>query len=204
MTTSAIIITCATAPHAATALSSGRQPHDFRAYLLRCHILPAYLANPEINEVIVVGEFEEGDGYRYIHVDSVERNSVHDALRKRQVGTDNARGDWLIVQNDDHILDLRAHHVLDTYDADVISPARWTRLRGPVERLNGGENYGYAMGHCSLYRREALDAVQWEDLERAFTFDVEHSQRLLRAGFRIRHPQDLRAYDIEYGAQPWR
>lgn len=204
MSISLIVTTCALAPHAATTLSSGRQPHDFRAYLLRCHLIPQALANPDISEVIVVGEFEEGDGYRYLSVPSVEQNSIHDSLRKRQAGCEAATGRWIIVQNDDHLLDpMFTRNFYKHAYADVVSPARWTRLRGRPERLNDGSQDRYINGHTAIYSREALQRCPWESLPRVFSYDIEHTRLLRQACFDVLWADDCITWDCELGATPW-
>ena len=205
MSISLVVTTCCLADHAATVFSSGRQPHDFRAYLLRCHLIPQALANPDITEVIIVGEFESGAGYRYVEVPSVEKNSIHDSLRKRQAGCDTATGRWIIVQNDDHLLDptFTRSFYKHAY-ADVVSPARWTRLRGAPEHLNDGSGQKYINGHTAVYNREVLLRCPWSALPKIFSYDVVHSQMIREAGFDILWPDDVITWDCELGATPWK
>ena len=147
MSISLVINTCANGPKAAETLSSGKQPHAQRAFVLRNFILPAALADPTFDEVIVVGEWEPGNGYIYIEVPSVHFSCV-DALAQRQAGFERSRGTLIFFQHDDHMLErmpfwddakgiippeFREPH-------DVVVPSRYTRLRDVNgERLNGGE-----------------------------------------------------------------
>ncbi len=55
------INTAAAAPHAKHVMSSGKVPYSWRAYALKHFILPAYVRDPNIDEVIVAGIWEEGD-----------------------------------------------------------------------------------------------------------------------------------------------
>jgi hypothetical protein len=150
---SLIINTCALQDR--ESISSGRVPHKWRQYALRNWILPQYIADPYIDEVIVVGSWEEGEGYTYLPCPSKHFNAA-DALEQRQMGFERSEGDVLIFQHDDHMLDLfvfnnwmmnmqvaqeKTHPEMP---ADVIIPMRYTRARNIVgERLNNGEDMGY-------------------------------------------------------------
>ena len=152
---SLVINTCANGPKAAKTLSSGKQPHAQRAFALRNFILPAAIADPAFSEVIVVGEWEPGNGYIYIEVPS-ERFSCVDALAQRQAGFERATGDWIVFQHDDHLLEndlwngdpyefsSKLIDSLSGIQTDVLVPARYTRLRNVNgEKLFSGEaKYG--------------------------------------------------------------
>lgn len=207
MVTSLVITTAALADPTVTPLSSGKQPHSFRAYLLRCFILPRAM-EIGFHEIFVVGEFEHGDGYTWLDVPSQERNSIHDSLRKRQAGCDAATGDWVVVANDDHLFDLNFWDNCQKYirytAADVIAPSRWTRLRGKRERLNSGAADGYICGHAAVYHHRVLADCRWDALPTVFTYDKAHTEAITAAGFRIVFADDVQIEDIEYGATPWR
>ena len=191
-------------------LSSGKQAHSFRAYLLRCHILPQVIAMP-FHEVLVVGEFEYGRTYQYVPEPSIERSSIHDGLRKRQTGCAAASGDWIMVMNDDHLLapDFLEQARTQMAVADVISPSRWTRMRGAPEQLNdgfGGSPWAdrYVCGHGALYSREVLNQCPWDRVPKVFTLDVAHTQQIRDAGFSVNYHPQAQLWDVEFGAQPWR
>lgn len=221
MSISLVINTCAGGPKAAETLSSGRQSHMQRSFALRNFILPAALADPTFDEVIVVGEWEPGNGYIYIEVPSV-RFSCVDALWQRQAGFERSTGDWIVFQHDDHVLEINPATQLDfrlstCKDTDILVPARYTRLRDVNgERLfNGepsqsvkGEPYvtkpGYASGHCAIYRHEVLEKCPWGDVPQVYTWDVEHTKQIRDAGFKIEWSSALRCYDIEAGGRPWK
>ncbi|KKK49150.1 hypothetical protein LCGC14_3137930, partial [marine sediment metagenome] len=135
MKLSLVINSCARGSKAAETLSSGRQPHVQRAYALRNFILPAALADPTFDEVIVVGEWEPGNGYIYIEVPSVHFSCV-DALAQRQAGFERSTGGWVVFQHDDHSMNNYVWDVTHSLlqwihltEADVLVPARYTRLR---------------------------------------------------------------------------
>ena len=94
--------------------------------------------------------------------------------------------------------------------ADVISPARWTRLRHSLgEQLNGGEpggrwsGAGHFNGHGCLFKREVLERCPWDTLPRVFAYDMAQTERIREAGFHILWASDVRIWDVEHGAQPW-
>lgn len=214
MTISLVIVTAALADAATTPLSSGKQAHGDRAYLLRNVILPQAIASGEFAEILVVGEFEAGEGYRWLDVPSVEHSSIHDGLRKRHLGTLAATGDWIAIQNDDHVFDpqamARARNYMSYTLSDVVSPARWTRLRhADGERLNGGEpggrwaGAGHINGHGCVFRRAVLDECPWDTLPKVFSYDMAMTKRITDAGFHVVWAEDVRLWDIEQGATPW-
>ena len=153
---SLVINTCANGTKAADTLSSGRQPHAQRSFALRNFILPAALADPTFDEVIVAGEWEPGNGYVYIEVPSVHFSCV-DALAQRQAGFERSAGDWVVFQHDDHILEdrpewswkMRVDNITEA-EADILIPSRYTRLRNVNgERLYDGEPKSRTVGHAA-------------------------------------------------------
>ena len=197
-----------------------------RSFALRNFILPAALADPTFSQVIVVGEWEPGNGYIYIEVPS-ERFSCVDALAQRQAGFERSTGDWIVFQHDDHFWDtdyVALHRLLYTINLseandrhDVLVPARYTRLRNVNgERLYNGEprdqwhpsslrvsEHGYCSGHCAIYRREVLERCPWGNVKKSWTWDVSHTKQIRDAGFKIEWSDALRCYDIEAGGRPW-
>jgi len=198
---SVIINTCALGPSSEEVRGSGGKSslHAWRRYALRNFILPLYTSRP-IN-VIVVGEWEPGPYYRYLHVPSQYFSCV-DALHQRQVAFEAARleSELFLFQHDDHaIFDLFFNR-----HADVFSPRRWTHLRSAeAERLNSGEDDGYICGHAAIYRREVLERCPWGNVPPVFTWDVEHTKQIQAAGFKIAWDA-FDVYDVEFGAEPWK
>ena len=213
---SLVINTCAGGPKAADTLSSGRQPHAHRSFALRNFILPAALADPTFDEVIVVGEWEPGNGYVYIEVPSVHFSCV-DALAQRQAGFERSRGVIIFFQHDDHMLarmpfwDEAKNTIIPwaKEPQDVVVPSRYTRLRNVNgERLQNGKpqlglEIGYISGHCAIYRREVLEKCPWGNVDEVHTWDVAHTAQIRAAGFKIEWSDALRVYDCEAGATPW-
>ena len=204
MTTSLIINTAALAPHAKHQLSSGKVPYSWRAYALQNFILPAYIENPFIDEVIVAGHWREGAGYTYLPVEAVHFN-WGDCIAQRQAGFEAASGDTLIFQHDDHLLDLKEQPLVKPMGVtDVISPDRFTRARRMEgERLNSGWADSYIDGHCAIYQRKVINKCQWKDVPLKFVMDKLHTEQIVAAGFKIMWTETIRVQDVEYGASPW-
>lgn len=223
MSISLIINTAAAAPHAKHVLSSGKVPYSWRAYALKNFILPRYCSDPYIDEVIVSGIWEEGEGYKYVRVPPIHFNWA-DCIAQRQAGFEAASGDVLIFQHDDHVLE-RACILIDPRDQttvylshymspegtadnkqyDVLSPARYTRARVFAgERLNAGEAEKYIDGHLAIYRREVIGRCPWKEVPAQFTMDVAHTKQIRAAGFNIVHTDAVRCWDVERGSEPWK
>jgi hypothetical protein len=199
---SLIINTCAGG--AVDTKSTSGQSHLMRAYALQNIIIPRYLDDPFIHEVIVVGEWKTSASgrYTYIHSPSVYHSAV-DALHQRQEAAEEASGDILIFTHDDHMLACGEDIAL-AEGQDVLCPRRVTYLRNADgERVNNGEDGSYVTGHFAVYRREVIDVCPWGAVPKVFTWDMEHTAMIREAGFAIDWNGPV-VYDIEYGAHPWR
>ena len=201
MSLSIIINSVAAAGHAKHKLSSGGVPYSWRAYALQNFILPRYTNDPNVDEVIVAGNWHGGEGYKYVPVPDVH-HSWADCIAQRQAGFEAATGDVLIFQHDDHWFDL------DTLPADgfadVFSPSRWTFARTTAgEQLNSGFGQ-YIDGHGALYAREVIERCPWAEVPVVFTMDVEHTKQIRAAGFEIVWDDKFHIYDCEKDATPWK
>lgn len=202
MKLSVIVNTSALGPHAHESRGSDSalgSPHAWRAYALRNLILPAYANDPNVAELIVVGEWEPGP-YLYIHEPSRYLSSV-DALAQRQRGFDAATGDYVAHVHDDHLLQIPW---VPSFHGAVMVPERRTRLRASSgEPLpNGGSDY--VSGHAALYRRDVLERCPWGAVKPVRTWDIEHTQAMRTAGFDPRPTSAFIAWDCEFGGMPWR
>jgi hypothetical protein len=197
---SVIINSAALGDRSKAVLSSSGIPHGRRAYLLHSVILPLLRTTPEVSEIVVVGEYAAGDGYLYVPCPSVAFDCT-DALAQRQAGFEASKGDVLVFQHDDHIMDLASLETLDrqyTRDDswDVLVPRRKARSDNEVLELNSGDGR-YVMGHACVMRRSAVERAPWGQVDKVFTWDVRHTQNLTEAGARIRWVSDLVVWDLE-------
>jgi hypothetical protein len=174
-----------------------------RAYALRNFLIPRYVDEPAIDELIVAGEWEEGEGYTYVPCPSTYFN-CRDALAQRQAGFEASTGDVVIFQHDDHLLESRYQLRQELNDgADVVVPGRWTRLRDPDgEPLNNGYP-DYISGHCALYQRAVIERCPWKDVPPEYTWDQAHTQQIRAAEFTIVWARHLTCWDVEMGSTPW-
>jgi hypothetical protein len=203
-----VINTSCLAPDAETRLSSGKVPYGRRAWLLRNVILPTYRWAGLFSEIVVVGEFEAGEGYSWIPGDSIYKN-CGDALWKRQLGFDSLAHptvEWVLFQHDDHLYDpVNPYPNSTRITASVLSPSRRTRARsGAGEALNDGSAMGHINGHACLMRPTVFRAgFKWTDAAPVFTWDVEVSKRLDAIGITRAYRPELKTWDMEMDAEPW-
>lgn len=192
MNLSIIVNTCSLGPRAQEVTGSTTpSPHAWRAYALRHFILPIYRAYG--SEVIVVGEYEDGEGYTYIPSPSRFFSAV-DALHQRQEAFEASTGELVAFVHDDHLLNFARASNVPWGDADVFVPPRFRR---GVGRLNNGFEAGYVSGHAAIYTREILEAAPWGDVPKVHTWDIEHTKMLRAAGARIIQVPALEAWDVE-------
>ena len=208
---SMVINTAAGAPHAKHVRSSenvitpgvAKVPYSWRAYALKHFILPSYIRDPSIDEVIVSGIWEEGDGYTYVHVPP-EHYSWADCIAQRHAGYEAASGSMLIFQHDDHIMEPADTARMTAMESNVVSPARYTRTRNfSGEKLNDGSTERYIDGHCAMYERRVIAKCPWNEVPTVYTLDKEHTKQILAAGFTIDFSGIVRCWDVEHGATPW-
>ena len=199
MTTSVIINSAALGPKSGAVLSSVGQPYSKRIDLLD-GMLVELPSRAGVDEVIVVGEYKDGPGYRYISAPSRAFDCT-DALHQRQAGFEASSGDLLVFAHDDHKPDIGFFNVLrqryvgdDSWD--VLVPVRRALEQGEILTLNNGFGV-YVMGHACVMRRAMATAVPWSSVQKIFTWDVDHTARLRAAGTRIKWVEDLIVWDLE-------
>ena len=177
-----------------------------RAELARDEILPTLLTQG-FDEVVVVGDFWSGNGYRHIHVPPVTRTTL-DALMKRDTGAASTTSDVVVYLCDDHRLTpnfglvLRENYLDKVWD--VLVPNRYCLRNGLFHRLNMGFPEGYCGGHAGIYRRSAIRAVPFMAAPHHPNWDFYHTKILTSQGFNLMEAQgDLLIEDIQPGAKPW-
>lgn len=207
MRLSCVINTCALGPRAAaTASATNGAVYAARRFALGNFIIPAYLEDDYISEVIVVGEWCEGEGYIYIHSSS-RYFSSDDAIAQREAAAKVATGDIIVFQHDDHILHPKAAKELVTTEmdgADVLVLPRFVRsMLGDLAKPNGSAaTPPYIGGHCAAYTSDAITKVPWRAIPAVREWDQAQTMLMRAAGLNIRWPTNTpRVYDCEVGAQ---
>ena len=202
-----VINTCALGPRATeTTSATNGAVYAARRYALGNFILPAYLEDDFISEVVVVGEWCEGDGYTYIHSPS-RYFSSDDAVAQREAAAKVATGDIIVFQHDDHILHPKAAKELvmtEMNGADVLVLPRFVRSRlGDLTKPNGsGATPPYIGGHCAAYTRDAISRVPWRAVPAIREWDQAQTMLMRASGLKISWPTNTpRVYDCEVGAQ---
>ena len=161
---SVIVNTCANDPLAGSRSNPYRRsPYSHRADLLRTKILPAIISQ-EPDELLVVGQWEEGEGWRYIHLPPTTRDRS-EALRQREMGLRLSTSPILIFSHDDHMLgEGFIQTVRERYAGDdrwdLLVPRRIHHLTG--EELENGRKDGYMGGHVLVMRRRLCAQVPWD------------------------------------------
>lgn len=209
MSVSVVVNSACLGEKAKAVKSSGGIVHGERAALLKNILLPRLVGDPLVDEVIVVGEFEDGDGYTYVPAPSVAFDCT-DALHQRQAGFEASSGDIVMFLHDDHMPQADFFTVLRQFYGmkgwDVIVPSRYCLKEFRTVFLNNGAIDGYVMGHASVMTRSAVEAVPWSSVAKVFAWDVDHSNKLRAAGMAIEFSGVLMVEDMEarIGGQPWR
>lgn len=203
-----------------------------RARLVQEKILPVVLKNG-FDEVVVVGDFWDGDGYRYLPVAPLTRSTT-DALVKRDVGTLATRSDYLLYLCDDHVpdsgfVDRFQGYTGDRNGWDVLVPARFCHVQNLKVPLNTGGNpmlpslenpedavfaasrawhtpptSGYCAGHAGVFRRDLIQRCPWTAMPHDRLWDVFASQIQQQMGAKFVWAPDLAVFDLEVEAMPWR
>ena len=204
---SVVVNTCALGPRAAeTTSATNGAVYAARRFALGNFILPAYLNDPFIAEVIVVGEWCEGEEYTYIHIPS-RYYSSDDAVAQREAAAKVATGDIIVFQHDDHILHPKAARELVTTGmngADVLVLPRFVHSRlGDLPKPNGSAaTPPYIGGHCAAYTSHAITTVPWRAVPAIREWDQAQTMLMRASGLDIHWPTNTpRVYDCEVGAQ---
>lgn len=187
-----------------------------REHLLRDEILPA-VREQDWDEVLVVGQWEPGEGYEYIEMEPRYRDR-RDALWQRDLGFRASTGDILTFCHDDHRPgDGYAEKLRNLIDDpsfpewDILVPKRihaetgeemnnghpkWSALDGrPMEFRKDG----YMGGHCCTFRRWVPARIPWTTLDTEF-WDTEMSRIWRQAGAEMVFAEDLVHLDLEAAA----
>lgn len=186
---------------AAVVIAGGKRSH-----LIRDSILPSLAG---FDEILVVGEFRTGEGFRYLHVPDMTKGT-NDALVKRDVGTLACRSDLIAYFNDDHAAlgDFAAElkrFAQDSFVAwDVLVPSRWADHpeQGRIHIPNG-ERELYCAGHGGVFRRRVVMARPWAAQQHHRNWDLIASHEQQKAGFKFLSYPRLQIIDLEPERCPW-
>ena len=180
-----------------------------RAELARDQIMPTLL-NQGFDEVVAVGDFWSGEGYRHLSIPPITRTTV-DALIKRETALSATKSEVIVYVCDDHRLSANFALVLrENYLSDrrwgYLIPNRFCIRDGKFLSLNMGASEDYCGGHAGIFRRDALRKVPWmvAPLDPPYLWDKWHSHMLNAQGVTFREASgDLLVEDIEPLGRPW-
>lgn len=180
-----------------------------RHKLLDEFVIPSVLSQG-FSEVVVVGPYHSGEGYRHLPFDPVT-NSPVDALFKRDTGTVATRSSWLFYLSDDHCISpdfkagLRRLVTHDGFDhRHILVPDRYTRRDETCIPLNMGLPDKYCAGHGGVFHRTAIQEVPWGCVPHHPNWDVIHSDMLTQRGYVLSRSPDCRIEDVEPNSTPWK
>jgi len=177
-----------------------------KPYAARIEILQETIAlakDWDWDEIIVAGQFESGDGYKYVEVEPVFRNRS-DGLIQRELGARHATSDVLVFCHDDHRPDDTFELQLRGYDKvadwDLLIPKRIHNLTGDLlENGNHEQNpkrESYMGAHCLVMKRWLWAQVPWTSVETTF-WDHSMTRLWKEAGAKLVYADDLIHYDME-------
>lgn len=178
---------------------------ETRERLLDELVMPSVLAQG-FDEVVVVGSYQSGEGYRHLPVPPITR-TTNDALVKRDVGVMATTSEYIVFLSDDHRLDpffCLALRDIPLGRRTIGVPTRITN-RGPnVIYLNMGFGEGYCGGHAMVVHRTAIQEVPFTVAPHHPNWDVLHTQMLTSRGYELVQLPDCLIEDVEQGGEPWR
>lgn len=200
-----------------------------RRTLLDTKVLPSIVPQG-FDDVLVIGEYHEGEGYRYLHVPNMMKNT-NDALVKRDVGTVATDADILVYLCDDHGLHwdfLTQLRAIESAPWDVVMPARYCTVAGEEIPLNMGQSpalpsvlhashailvanqvwrngveIDYLAGHAGVFRRSLIQARPWTTMPHDRLWDVLATKEQLRMGARFVFAPQIKVEDYEIEGKPW-
>lgn len=200
-----------------------------RRALLGDRVLPSIIPQ-QFDDVLVVGAHHPGNGYRYLHVPDMMRNT-NDALIKRDVGSLATDADIFVYLSDDHGLHWDFLNQLRTVENgpwDVIMPHRYCTVNGEEVPLNMGQSpalpsvgnptyskmvaaqtwangatVDYLGGHAGIFRRAVIQARPWTTMPHDRLWDVLASKEQMKMGARFVYVQSVQVEDFEIEGRPW-
>lgn len=201
---SVVINTCALQPGAATHVGQSGKPYGLRAGFLRDLILPRLRSDTLVDQIIVVGEFEPGEGYTYVSAPSRYRN-CRDVLHQRQAGTERIIHDRALFLMDDHVPGPGFFELLaETWGQwDVVSPVRVNRAGTILNSgwngvgANGMEPERYIHAHGTVLARWVWERCPWGQCIPIYKWDQVMSMWWADAGARAIGTHQITLTDVE-------
>lgn len=190
MRLSLIINTCAGDPLAGEP-KYGKRSYRQRGELLRDEILPAARLQ-DWDEILVVGQFEPGEGYKYVMQDPIFRDR-RDALWQRELGARSSTGDIMCFNHDDHAWQGDINLLRVPAKWDILVPRRIDKAGGA---LNNGRLQGYMGGHCLAMRRSLWARVPWTTVDTEW-WDITLTRIWREEGGHIEWTDDLTHVDLD-------
>lgn len=172
-------------------------------------ILPS-LFHQGFDDILVVGDFCPGEGYRYLPVPKITGTTV-DALIKRDVGTLATEADVLVYLSDDHMLSPNFGAILRQAfvpmfrenKVDVLVPGRSVWYIDKKIPLNMGQAEAYCGGHAGVFHRRVIQAMPWTTGPHHPNWDLLISHEHQRRGFSYLYSDVLEVWDVEPEGRPW-
>lgn len=169
-------------------------------YMSRIDMLECTIEQVEgFDEIIVVGNYKVGTGYKYIEVPPHVRTRA-DGLIQREVGARHATGDVFVFCHDDHcpgydsVDILRKHYSYNQHQNDLLIPKRVHHKTNA--ELNNGREDDYMGGHCLAMHRSLWAEVPWTSTDLIF-WDVVMTRLWREAGANLIWHDKLIHYDLE-------
>ena len=180
--------------------------HEKRPFPIREQCVRSALSQG-FDDVVVVGDYGHGDGYRYLHVPQMTGTTI-DALIKRDVGTLATDADVIVYLSDDHALApdfcSSIRHIDPKFAWDVIVPYRRTQhpTKGKILIPNGGED-GYCAGHAGVFKREVVTRLPWTAQLHHRNWDLIASRDQMADGATFVQIPSIEIEDLQPETKPW-
>ena len=182
-----------------------RKPYAARIELLKKTIALAHRV--DWDEIIIAGNFESGNKYKYVEVQPVFRNRA-DALVQRELGARYSTGDVLVFCHDDHRPDEEFFQILNDWcEDDFGNFGAWDLLipkrihHATDEELENGnhehdDRESYMGAHCLVMKRWLWAEVPWTSTGTEY-WDHSMTRLWKQAGAKMIYADDLVHYDME-------
>ncbi len=194
-------------------ITSGK-PYSLRIPILRDQIVPRYLDDPLISEVIIVAsdpdwDFPTNDKLKLV-VKPEPDGKAHGpwTIDKRHAGFLASTKKLLVFHHDDHVLGPGITQlIIEKYLPDpawgALAASRWVKDKdGSEGRAIDGWYDGYMTTNGFVIHRHVVEKTTWDACPRKKFWDILYSKLLIDAGVTLLRAEDIRFYDVEMGVMP--